>query len=148
MECLTSYNGPLKLDTESYSAKAFHSVINSIEVSEEDLDMRYISCYKLDDEKKNLVLDVEKVQSLENSLKISTLIQSYKQQVSSTDYKVLRHIRETALGIKTSMTQEEYLELEAERESIVRQIRELEDGTTLETNAEEILKEGSSTTSE
>ena len=46
------------------------------------------------------------------------------------------------------MTQEEYLELEAERESIVRQIRELEDGTTLETNAEEILKEGSSTTSE
>ena len=55
---------------------------------------------------------------------------------------------QTALGIKTSMTQEEYLELEAERESIVRQIRELEDGTTLETNAEEILKEGSSTTSE
>ena len=32
MECLTSYNGPLKLDTESYSVKAFHSVINSIGV--------------------------------------------------------------------------------------------------------------------
>ncbi|MGM9543994.1 MAG: hypothetical protein ACI3T9_03345 [Romboutsia timonensis] len=124
------------------------NLVNSIEVPEEDLDMRYISCYKLDDDKKNLVLDVEKVQALENSLKISTLIQSYKQQVSNTDYKVLRHIRETALGIKTSMTQEEYLELEAERESIVRQIRELEDGTTLETDAEEILKEGSSATSE
>ena len=54
------------------------NLINSIEVSEEDLDMRYISCYKLDDDKKNLVLDVEKVQSLENSLKISTLIQSNK----------------------------------------------------------------------
>lgn len=33
----------------------------------------------------------------------------------STDWKVLRHIRQTALGIPTSLTEAEYLELEQNR---------------------------------
>jgi hypothetical protein len=35
--------------------------------------------------------------------------------LSSTDWKVLRHIREKALGQETSLTEEEYLQLEHER---------------------------------
>jgi hypothetical protein len=44
--------------------------------------------------------------------------------LDSTDWKVLRHFRQQALGISTSLTAEEYLELEHERqmaaESIMR----------------------------
>lgn len=39
----------------------------------------------------------------------------YKEFLSSTDWKVLRHIREKALGQATSLTEEEYLQLENER---------------------------------
>ncbi len=124
------------------------NLVNSIEVLDEDIDMRYVTCYKLNADGKSLILDTEKVQEIENNIRTATLIQSYKQQVTNTDYKVLRHIRETALKIPTSMTEKEYLTLEAERESIVRQIRELEDGTTWETDVMEILEEGNATTSE
>lgn len=135
----------VKFNDEGYVSMIVRSqaLINAVEVPEEDIDMRYISCYKLSENGKTLMLDAEKVQTLENNLRTSTLIQSYKQKVTDTDYKVLRHIREVALGIKTSMTEEEYLRLEAERESIVRQIRELEDGTKLETDFNAILAEGS-----
>jgi hypothetical protein len=36
--------------------------------------------------------------------------------LSSTDWKVLRHIRQLALGISTSLTAEQYLELENQRQ--------------------------------
>lgn len=36
--------------------------------------------------------------------------------LNSTDWKVLRHIRQKALGIATSLTEEQYLELERQRE--------------------------------
>jgi hypothetical protein len=35
--------------------------------------------------------------------------------LNNTDYKVLRHIRQKALNIQTSLTEQEYLDLEAER---------------------------------
>jgi hypothetical protein len=38
-----------------------------------------------------------------------------RQFLNSTDWKVFRHIREKALGITTSLTEEDYLTLEAER---------------------------------
>lgn len=38
-----------------------------------------------------------------------------KEFLSSTDWKVFRHLREIALGVKTSLTNEEYLELERSR---------------------------------
>jgi hypothetical protein len=42
--------------------------------------------------------------------------------LNSTDWKVLRHIRETALGIETSMTEEEYLALEHQRNEVAKSI--------------------------
>ena len=35
--------------------------------------------------------------------------------LKNSDWKVLRHLREKALGLETSMTEEEYLSLEKER---------------------------------
>lgn len=41
-----------------------------------------------------------------------------KQQfLDSTDWKVMRHIRQKALGIPTSLTEEEYIALEQERQN-------------------------------
>jgi hypothetical protein len=36
--------------------------------------------------------------------------------LNSTDWKVLRHIRQKALAVTTSLTEEQYLTLEAQRE--------------------------------
>ena len=43
--------------------------------------------------------------------------------LSSTDWKVLRHIRQKALGIPTSLTEEEYLALEADRQNAASNIK-------------------------
>lgn len=37
--------------------------------------------------------------------------------LNSTDWKVLRHIRQKALGIPTTLTESQYLELEQQREA-------------------------------
>ena len=42
--------------------------------------------------------------------------QEHQRFLTSTDWKVMRHIREKALGIPTSLSEAEYLELEAERQ--------------------------------
>jgi len=36
--------------------------------------------------------------------------------LNSTDWQVLRHIRQTALGLETSLTHDEYIELEKQRQ--------------------------------
>jgi len=41
----------------------------------------------------------------------------------STDWKVLRHIREQKLGITTSLTEEQYVSLEIQREDAAKAIR-------------------------
>lgn len=119
---------------------------NSIELeNDEEIDMTHLSCYKLGYDGTRLVLDAQKVQRVESNLKAESIIFNLKKELNSSDYKVLRHIRETALGIETSMTQEEYLTLEAQRESIARKIREVENNTKLETDLNAILQEGYST---
>lgn len=61
----------------------------------------------------------------EHSVLIEDVTEKYQQQEQSTqalkflnetDYKVLRHIRQQALGIATTLTAQEYLELEQERQ--------------------------------
>jgi len=44
--------------------------------------------------------------------------------LNSSDYKVLRHIRQKALEIQTTMTEEEYLELEEQRQAAAQSIAE------------------------
>lgn len=45
--------------------------------------------------------------------------------LASTDWKVLRHLREIALGKATSLNEEEYIALESERERISNQVVEV-----------------------
>lgn len=42
--------------------------------------------------------------------------------LNSTDWKVLRHIRQKALGAPTSLTDEEYLEIEQQRQAAAARI--------------------------
>ena len=45
-----------------------------------------------------------------------------RKQLENTDWKVLRHIRQKALGVPTSLSDAEYLDLELERNRIAAQI--------------------------
>jgi len=56
----------------------------------------------------------EKEKELKNS--------EYREFLSNTDWKILRHIREKALGITTSLSEEAYLELERQREDAAKSI--------------------------
>lgn len=115
----------------------------SIELPDDDsLNLTYLTCYKLNSEGNGLMLDAEKVEAQKDRLGVASKIFDLKQQLQESDFKVLRKIREESLGVETHLSNEEYLQLEAERESITRQIRELEDGETLVTDISEILKEG------
>lgn len=47
-----------------------------------------------------------------------------KEFLNSTDWKILRHLREKTLGIETSMSEDEYLELENQRQELAKSITE------------------------
>lgn len=47
----------------------------------------------------------------------------HKEFLNNTDWKVLRHMREKALGLETSLTEEQYLELERQRDEVARAIK-------------------------
>lgn len=49
-----------------------------------------------------------------------------RESLNQTDWKVLRHIREKALGIPTSLTETEYLVLEQQRQSAAQRIVDIE----------------------
>ena len=116
---------------------------NSIELPDDDtLNYKYLNCYMLNDEGNGLVLDAEKVQMVEQSLVAASKVAELKKRLNLTDYKILREPRENSLGVKSSISEKEYLLLEAERESLVRQIREIEDGKSLVTDVSSILAEG------
>lgn len=117
----------------------------SIELPDDDsLNLTYLTCYKLNPEGNGLMLDAEKVSAQKDKLGALSKIVELKQQLSESDFKVLRKLREDTLGIQSKLSDEEYLQMEAERESITRQIRELEDGRKLVTDISEILQEGKS----
>ena len=116
---------------------------NSIELPDDDtLNYKYLNCYMLNDEGNGLVLDAEKVQMVEQNLVAASKVAELKKRLNLTDYKILRESRENSLGVKSSISEKEYLLLEAERESLVRQIREIEDGKSLVTDVSSILAEG------
>jgi hypothetical protein len=42
--------------------------------------------------------------------------------LNSTDWQILRHLRQKALGVTTSLTEEQYLELEQQRQAAAARI--------------------------
>lgn len=51
------------------------------------------------------------------------VIQDARKFLNSTDWKVMRHIREIALNMKTSLTEEEYMKLERDRHMAAAKIK-------------------------
>lgn len=47
----------------------------------------------------------------------------YQEFLKSTDWKILRHVRQKALGIETSLTEEEYILLEQQRQQAADNIK-------------------------
>ena len=116
---------------------------NSIEIPDDNtLNYKYLNCYMLNEEGNGLILDAAKVQALESNLTAASKIYDLKKRLNETDYQVLRMTRETQLGLTPTVTEEEHLRLEAERESLSRQIIELEKGVSLTTDVDAILEEG------
>lgn len=109
---------------------------------DEELNLTYITCYRLNPEGTGLMLDAEKLSAQKDALGAQSKIFELKQKLAASDFRILGRIREQALGTELHMSDEEYLMLEAERESYVRQIRELQDGVKLVTNVSDILAEG------
>lgn len=61
-------------------------------------------------------------QSHRDQIDASLADQQCRAFLASSDWQVLRHIRQLALGLPTSLTHEQYIELERERESQARAI--------------------------
>jgi hypothetical protein len=59
-----------------------------------------------------------KIQQIENQ----TQNQRNREFLDSTDWKILRHLREQTLGLPTSLSQDQYRELERQREEAARAI--------------------------
>lgn len=66
------------------------------------------------------VIPVESALLAQKALDVTNAQQ--REFLNSTDWKVLRHIRQKTLGIPTSITEEEYLALERQREDAAARI--------------------------
>lgn len=139
----------VKLDEDGYVKFISQNaeIAGGIELPDDEklltpLPIDFLSCYKINETRDGLILDVEKVEVLKDSLGVNAKIYELKEQLAGSDYKVLRKIREDNLGIEAHLNADDYLKMEAQRESIVRQIRQLEDNSKLEIDANQILEEG------
>lgn len=76
--------------------------------------------YKLIEDKTH-IFDIESKKVVERSAESKAQLSSLEEKqnalqfLNQTDWKVLRHIREKAINIKTSLTEAEYLTLEQQR---------------------------------
>ena len=95
------------------------ATVSAIGITDEEAAQLFAQTHVFDLESKQVVrheqsvFDAREVEK-QNGLKL--------EQLNTTDWKVLRHSREKALGIATSLTDEEYLALEQERQDIAKSI--------------------------
>lgn len=86
--------------------------VSVYEISEEQYQNILSGTHEFDLKKKKVVLlSGKKLKEIEKTNEKS----ASREFLDSTDWKVMRHIREKALGMKTSLTDDDYLKLEKER---------------------------------
>lgn len=93
--------------------------VQVFEISDEDSEKIKTDYYYFDiKSKKVLAINDDKLKQ------IAKRGENFKNQnyLSSTDWKIMRHIREQALGLETSLTNKEYLELENKRQEAAKSI--------------------------
>lgn len=91
------------------------SNVTIIEIEDEENDLIFKGKKKYDPNSKKFVDAVE--QKTPEQIAIEKRL-----FLKNSDWKVLRHIREKSLGLPTSLTEEEYLALENERQAIAQSI--------------------------
>lgn len=89
--------------------------IKIVELSEEDHKQIVAGTKKYDAFSNSFV-------SVTNQKSAADVAADKKKYLASTDWMVLRHLREKALGEKTSLSEQEYLNLESERQAIAQSI--------------------------
>lgn len=94
--------------------------VEVIEITDEDMSLIEGGKYHFDVNTKAVALRPASELQAEADYKANI---EHLEFLNSTDWKVLRHTREKALGIATSLTDEQYLELEQARENAARAIR-------------------------
>jgi hypothetical protein len=108
--------------------------IEKVEISDDDYQRITIEKTHYFDIPTRIILEYpQEIIDSENRKKSQDLINSENRQfLNSTDWKVLRHIREQNLGLTTSLTQEEYLDLERSRASAASLIVDYDKYTDIE----------------
>lgn len=95
------------------------SSVTVFEITDEDYQKIVSQSHYFDtNEKKLIECPVEF--ALQRDLEKQNI--TYREFLRSTDWKVLRHIREKALGLEQSLTDEEYITLEKKRAEAAKSI--------------------------
>ena len=92
--------------------------VKKVEISKLDYEKLQLESYYFDVASSAVVENAEIKQQLE----IASTNKVHLDMLETSDWMVLRHIREKALGIETSLTNEEYIALEEKRELAARSI--------------------------
>ncbi len=96
------------------------SSVEIIEISDNEYDSLIKNTHFFDVKNKKVVaipqLEVDKKQIEQENIQ-------HRDYLSSTDWMILRHIRQKALGQRTTLSETEYLELETKRDKAARLIR-------------------------
>lgn len=99
------------------------SGVSVVEISDDNANLLEAGTHVFDVATQTVISKSDADISQEN-----TLAQNGQERefLNATDWKVLRHIRQKALGITTTLTEEQYLALEREREDAAQRIVDIE----------------------
>lgn len=97
--------------------------VTVISISDSDADNLNSGTHIFDVDSQSVVAKSDAIVQQENAqLQNGT----EREFLNSTDWKVLRHIRQKHLGIATSLTEEQYTELENQREAAAQRVVDIE----------------------
>lgn len=92
--------------------------VKKIEISKLDYEKLQMPSYYFD----VTTSKVEENEEIKTQLETESTNQVHLDMLNNSDWMVLRHLREKALGIETSLTDAEYLALEEKRELAAKSI--------------------------
>jgi hypothetical protein len=93
--------------------------IHVVSISDAEYSQIISQTHRFDVESKTVVSVDSEILANKEQEKLNAVERDF---LNSTDWKVLRHIRQKALGIPTSLTEAQYLELEQQRQSAAARI--------------------------
>lgn len=95
------------------------NTVDIVSISDEDYQKLQSETHVFNPNTKTLVSQNPAILAQKEQEKLNAVEREF---LNSTDWKVMRHIRQKALGIPTSLTEEQYLELEQQRQAAAARI--------------------------